>query len=152
MLPWPQRLYFWGVHGIFAEVIFTGIWEFVVSGKWSLMGVSSIWSFLVYGIGSFAVEQVREFLLSRKISLLMRCLIYVLCAYIWEFSCGLLLDMVAKRPWDYTDFDYDVMGLITLEYAPVWFVGGLCFEAIMAVMETVQPIPRWSKHVNCKED
>lgn len=152
MLPWPQRLYFWGVHGIFSEVIFTGIWEFVVSGKWSLMGFSSIWSFLVYGIGGFTTEWVRDLLISYKISLLMRCLVYVFCAYVWEFSWGLLLDTIDARPWDYTDFDYDVMGLITLEYAPAWFLGGLWFEAIMAAMETVQPIPRWSPQANVKDE
>ena len=30
------------------------------------------------------------------------------------------------------------MGLITLEYAPTWYVGGLVFEGILSVMETVQ--------------
>lgn len=150
MLPWAQRLYFWGVHGVFAEVVFTGIWEFVVSGNWRLKGVSSIWSFLVYGLGSFlGAESAYGLLTSYKVPLLVRCLVYVLCAYIWELGCGLILDVFHARPWDYTDFDYNIMGLITMEYAPVWFIAGFYFEAIMSIMKTVVPIPRWSRQ---KED
>ncbi len=145
MLPWPQRLYFWGVHGIFAEVVFTGLWEFVVTGNWRLMGVSSIWSFLVYGLGTFfGAEFLRQFLISHKIPLLLRCLIYVFSTYVWEFSCGVLLDCFGARPWDYTNFDYDVMGLITMEYAPVWFLGGLFFEGIISFIETLELIKKTS--------
>lgn len=147
MLPWPQRLYFWGVHGIFAEVIFTGIWEYLVSGSWRLMGVSSMWCFFIYGFGTLLAELVHRTLVSYKIPLLVRCLCYVLIAYVWEFSCGLILDAFGARPWDYSDFDYDFMGLITLEYAPVWFLAGLYYEFILATMKSVEPIPKWSpKH------
>ena len=139
MLPWPQRLYFWGVHGIFAEVVFTGLWEFVVTGNWRFMGVSSMWSFFVYGLGTFFVaEFLHKLLVSYKIPLLLRCLIYVLFAYAWEFLCGVILDCFGTRPWDYTDFDYDIMGLITMEYAPVWFLGGLVFEGAMSLMKALE--------------
>ena len=149
MLPWAQRLYFWGVHGIFAEVMFTGIWELVVSGNWRLMGVSSIWSFLNYGLGTFLMaEGGHNLLVSCRVPLLFRCMIYVIFTYIWEFSCGLVLDIFDARPWDYTDFDYDVMGLITMEYIPVWFFAGLYFEFIMSVMKNVAPIPRWNHKID----
>ncbi len=149
MLPWAQRLYFWGVHGVFSEVMFTAIWEFVVSGNWRLMGVSSIWSFWIYGLGTFLMAETGyNILISYKVSLLYRCFIYVICTYVWEFSCGLILDFIfGTRPWDYSDFDYDIMGLITMEYAPIWFLAGLYFEFIMSVMKTVGPIPQWSRKV-----
>lgn len=144
MQPWAHRLYFWGVHGIFAEVMFTAIWEFLVSGKWNLMGVSSIWSFWIYGLGSFLMAETGyNFMKSRKIPLLLRCCAYVIFTYIWEFSWGVVLEYFDARSWDYTPFDYDIMGLITLEYIPVWFMAGLYFEFIMSVMESVEPIPRW---------
>lgn len=145
MLPWPQRLYFWGVHGIFAEVMFTGIWEFVVTGRWRLMGVSSIWSFLVYGLGTFLVaEPVHNILVSYKVPLLVRCMIYVVFTYIWEFSCGVILDFFDARPWDYSEFTFNIMGLITMEYIPAWFFSSLCFEVIFALMKASGPIPRWT--------
>ena len=145
MLPWPYRFYFWAVHGVFAEVVFTALWEFVVSGNLRLMGVSSVWSFLVYGLGTFLMaEPVRSFLLWKRVPLLARCLCYVAFTYLWEFTCGIVLDHFQARPWDYSEFSYNVMGLITMEYIPVWFFGGLCFEGIMAAMEKVEPIPKWA--------
>jgi uncharacterized membrane protein len=144
MLPWAHRLYFWGVHGIFAEVIFTGLWEFVISGDWRLKGVSSIWSFLVYGLGTFLLaESGRGYLVSLKVPLLLRCCIYVVLTYVWEFSCGMLLDMFEARSWDYSQFTYNIKGLITMEYIPVWFFAGLYFEWIMSVWRTVERVPRW---------
>ena len=146
MLPWPLRLYFWGVHGLFSEVVFTALWEFVLTGNLRLIGVSSIWSFPIYGLGAFLVaENVYHFLSSRKVPLLARCLVYVLCIYAWEFSTGLLLDCLNARPWDYSDFDYDVMGLITMEYAPVWFLAGVYGEGIIHAMKSLEYIPKWKK-------
>ncbi len=144
MLPWIHRLYFWGVHGIFLEVVFTGIWEFVVSGNWRLMGVSSIWSFLMYGLGTFLIaESGHNLLVSLRVPLLMRCLCFVPLTFLWEFSCGLFFDLFEARSWDYSAFTYNIMGLITLEYTPVWFFVGLYCEMLIAFMKSVEPIPRW---------
>lgn len=144
MLPWAHRLYFWGVHGVFSEIMFTGLWEFVVSGNWRLMGVSSIWSFLVYGLGGMLMGECgRSFMLSFKIPLLLRCLCYVLLIFVWELSCGMFLDLFGARPWDYSQFSYNIKGLITMEYVPVWFFAGLYFEGLMSAMEMVEPVPRW---------
>ena len=146
MLPWPYRLYFWGVHGVFIEIVFTGTWEFVVTGKWQLMGISSIWSFFIYGFGTFFfAEYLYNYLLALKVPLLARGVAYVLMTYTWEFSCGLVLDYFNARSWDYTPFDYDVMGLITLEYAPLWFLAGMYYECIMKVMLSLEETPRWKK-------
>ena len=146
MLPKLMRLYFWGVHGIFMEIVFTSIWEFVVTGDWRLMGVTSLWSFLVYGLGTFlAAESLSDFLTSRGIPLLARCLVYVLFIYTWEFSCGLLLDCFNARSWDYSHFDYNVMGLITMEYAPFWFLGSMYCEMLYDIMKSLEHVPRWKK-------
>ena len=59
--------------------------------------MSSIWSFLVYGLGGMGAELIRKRLLRYKILLLVRCMVYVLCAYVWEFSCGLLLDALGAN-------------------------------------------------------
>ena len=148
MLPWSHRLYFWGVHGIFAEVVFTALWEFVVSGNWRFMGVSSIWSFLTYGLGTFLLaEWGHSFLVSLQVPLLLRCCFYVVCTYIWEFSCGVVLDLFDARPWDYSQFTFNVKGLITMEYIPAWFFAGLYFEWIISAMKTVEKIPKWREKV-----
>ena len=148
MLPWPYRFYFWGVHGVFAEVVFTAVWEFVVSGKLTLFGFSSIWSFLTYGCGTFFfAEPFRNYLVSRGVPLWLRCLLYVPMAYAGEFGFGTVLSYFNACPWDYTHFDYDVAGLITLEYAPLWLLAGASFEYIMSAMTSVEELPRWRKKV-----
>ncbi len=136
------RLFFWGIHGVFAEIVFTGLWEFfVVSHNWSLMGATSIWSFLVYGIGCLAAEILYHTFHSRRMPLLMRGAAYVIAIYAWELGCGLLLDCFGGRGWDYSSFSYNFMGIITLEYAPFWLFGGLYFELIMSVLLRIEVEP-----------
>lgn len=154
MIPWPQRLYFWGVHWIFAEVVLTSLWGFVETGSWRLMGVSSVWSFLVYGLGTLLVaEPGHNILVSYRVPLLarcmiyvvfMRCVIYVVFTYTWEFSCGLIVECLFD--WDKSEeFSSYIMGLIVMEYIPVWFLASLCFEGILALMKASGPIPRWTR-------
>lgn len=140
MLPWAYRLYFWGVHGIFTEVIFTSSLRFVESRNWRLDGGSSIWSFLVYGLGVMLVgEPAHNLMLSLGIPLLLRCLFYVVLAFAWEFTSGVFLDQfVGSRPWDYSHFRYNIKGLITMEYIPAWYIGGLYFEFLISNVERVE--------------
>ena len=51
--------------------------------------------------------------------------------YLWEFSAGLLLRQFGACPWDYSPFDFDFFGLITLEYAPAWFIGAVLTEQVL---------------------
>ena len=143
MLPLLYRFYFWGVHGVFVEVVFTALWQYVEGGSLSLSGQSSIWSFLTYGIGSLWTELLRELMLARVIPTWARCLLYVPLVFAWEFSCGALLRYFNACPWDYSDFDYDVMGLITLEYAPLWLVCAAYFEFLMSYLSVLEQKPLW---------
>ena len=36
------RLYIYGLHGFFTEILFTAGWEFIVSGNWKLPGNPNI--------------------------------------------------------------------------------------------------------------
>ena len=149
MLPWQQRLYFWGVHGVFAEVLFTAAWDLFASeeSSWSLIGQSSAWSFLTYGLGTFLLaEPIYRYLVSRCVPLPIRLIVYVLATYAWEFSSGAVLSQLGACPWDYSGFTFNYKGLITLEYAPFWAMAGACFELILSVMNSVETIPRWRHH------
>ena len=143
MLPWLYRLYFWGVHGVFCEVVFTAVWYYVVGGSLRLMGESSIWSFLTYGLGTFlGAESMRGFMRARRVPAWARCVLYVPAVYAWEFTSGAILRQFDACPWDYSEFDYDFMGLVTLEYAPLWLMGGVYFEVLMACMSSLQQSDR----------
>ena len=147
MLSTPARFYFWGVHGIFGEVLFTATWEYVVHRGLQLKGFSSLWSFLNYGLGTLLVEALHEFLVALKFPLIIRLVIYVLLLYLWEFTAGLLLLQFKACPWDYSQFDYNFMGLITLEYFPFWLIAASYFELIYLYMKQIGDMPLQRKPV-----
>lgn len=118
------HFYFWGVQGIFSEVVFTGVREMLRTGNWDLVGESSVWSFLQYGLIGIIAEVFRGALLSLRTPLLWRCFVYA-CVYVmlsWTFA-----------------HHQDKMALSVLELATVCFVHGLWFEAILYRMEIMRP-------------
>lgn len=147
MLPTPARFYFWGVHGMFGEVLFTAIWEYVVSRGLHLKGFSSLWSFFNYGLGTLLTEALHEFLVALNVPLIIRLFTYVLVLYVWEFTAGMILRQFEACPWDYSQFDYNFMGLITLEYAPFWLIAAVYFELIYYYMKQIGERPSWKKEI-----
>ncbi|XP_052827617.1 transmembrane protein 229B [Octopus bimaculoides] len=126
----PMRFYIYAIHGYFIEVMFTAAWEFVVNMNVKFPGNTSVWSLLIYGVAILVVEQI-HYRLQDTVPLLCRGLIYMLWTYLWEFSTGYILTRFDACPWDYDNFDWDIMGLVTLEYAPLWFFGGILTEKIL---------------------
>jgi len=147
MLPTFARLYFWGVHGMFGEVVFTAVWEYIVTGALHLKGFSSLWSFCNYGFGTLLAESLHEFLVALRMPFVIRLILYVLVAYSWEFTAGLILRQYDACPWDYTEFEYDFMGLITLEYAPAWLGAAVYFEWLYGYMKGVDERASWKKNL-----
>ena len=145
MLPWPQRLYFWGMHGIFAEVMYTAIREFMETGDKELKGVSTIWALLVYALGTIlVVEPVRETLVCFRVPLLARCIIYVVMmrlmiyvvfTFTWEYTCGAFVGCLFN--WEHSEeFAALITGMIAMEHIPMWILASLCFEGIYAIMKS----------------
>ncbi|XP_032870358.1 transmembrane protein 229B-like [Amblyraja radiata] len=125
-----SRWYLYAIHGYFCEVMFTAAWEFVVNFNWKFPGVTSVWALFIYGTSMMVVEQMYLSLKNRCPGLV-RCLIYTLWTYIWEFSTGFILRQFNACPWDYSQFDYDFMGLVTLEYAVPWFFASIIMEKLV---------------------
>ncbi|XP_043206676.1 transmembrane protein 229B-like [Amphibalanus amphitrite] len=130
LLSVPLRLYIYGLHGFFTEVIFTAIWDFVLKQDFRFHGCTSIWSLFIYATGVFVNE--RLFLRMRdSVPILVRGLVYVLWTYTWEYSTGRVLDFFGARPWDYTELQYNIHGLIALEFAPLWYCACLVSEQFL---------------------
>ncbi|KAE8587758.1 hypothetical protein XENTR_v10022096 [Xenopus tropicalis] len=125
-----SRWYLYAIHGYFCEVMFTAAWDFVVNYNWKFPGVTSVWALFIYGTSILIVEKMYLYL-KDKCNILIRCLIYTLWTYIWEFSTGLILRQFNACPWDYSQFDFDFMGLITLEYAIPWFCASFIMEQLV---------------------
>lgn len=125
-----SRWYLYAIHGYFCEVMFTAAWEFVVNRNWKFPGVTSVWALFIYGTCILIVEHMYLRLRGRCPTLL-RCVIYTLWTYTWEFGTGLLLRQFNACPWDYSQFQYNFMGLITAEYALPWFCASFIMERLV---------------------
>ena len=125
------RFYIYALHGYATEVMFTAAWEFVVNINWKFPGNSSVWSFFIYGICSIFIERLYLRLKEKGVPLLIRGLIYTAASYSFEFTTGFILRQFDACPWDYTPFDGDFMGLVTLEYLPLWYVANLLMDLIL---------------------
>ncbi|XP_048737975.1 transmembrane protein 229B-like [Ostrea edulis] len=121
------RFYVYAIHGYVTEIMFTALWEFVVNLNWKFPGNTSVWVLLIYGLSGLVVERM-YFQLRGRVPLLVRILLYTIWTYLWEFSTGFILKQFGACPWDYTPFHGDFMGIITLEYAPLWFLGNVIAE------------------------
>ncbi|XP_057290796.1 transmembrane protein 229B-like [Hydractinia symbiolongicarpus] len=130
-IPWYYRLYFYGIHGFFDEVVFTCLHNIYFEGfDAKLRGYSSIYAFFLYGLSSLVVEYIYLNYLKEKHNLIVRGFFYILWAFYWEFNAGLMLTWFSACPWDYSHKRFNVYGLITLDYAPVWCFCGFLQEIV----------------------
>ncbi|KAK7101514.1 transmembrane protein 229A-like [Littorina saxatilis] len=123
-LPAWARFYFYGMHGLLDEVVFTALFDLFLEpgGNSQLKGCSTLTSFFLYGSCTFLVEQLFVYCVRRGYSLIYRLPVYVLFVYIWELSWGLVLRQFGLCSWDYSHYPLNLLGLITLVYAPGWMV------------------------------
>ncbi|XP_075531539.1 transmembrane protein 229B-like [Dermacentor variabilis] len=129
-----SRLYLYALHGYFTEVTFTAVWDLLATGNPELRGFSSIWSLAVYSFCCMGLENISSFLQRRAIPLPVRALAHTCWIYVWEFTLGSVLRVMGTCPWDYKHFRYNISGIVTLEYAPLWFLCGILFELILLPM------------------
>ncbi|KAM4642643.1 transmembrane protein 229B-like [Discoglossus pictus] len=125
-----SRLYIYAIHGYVCEVLFTAACDFVDSRDWRFRGITSVWALFIYGAAMLGVERM-YLALRNRCGVLPRCLIYTLWVYLCELSSGCALKGFGACPWDYSHFRYNYQGLVTLEYAPFWFLGCILLEKFL---------------------
>ncbi|CAF0752784.1 unnamed protein product [Brachionus calyciflorus] len=128
-IPTWAKFYLYGLQGIFTEVVYTALYDTIADKNRKLIGVSSVWAFLIYAASHLVIEKMSAFLIKKNISILFRAFVYVLWTFVWEFSTGFILQMFNACPW-YYEFSYNFMGLVTLEYAPLWYIGSIFAEQV----------------------
>lgn len=109
------------------EIVWTGLHS-LLTGDPKLVGNTSIWMFPIYGMAALFTPICS--ILKGK-NFIIRGGIYAVCIFIAEFTTGALLRSFQLCPWDYSNAKYNIMGLIRLDYAPVWFIAGLIFEKLV---------------------
>lgn len=96
-----------------------------------VIGYTSVWSLAIYGISGMIMERIYAACKRSRVPLLLRGLCYLLWVYLWEFSTGFILKKFDACPWNYSEFSYNVQGLITFEYAPLWFFVSILMERVV---------------------
>ncbi|XP_071961352.1 transmembrane protein 229B-like [Antedon mediterranea] len=136
------RFIAYGVHGFLDEIVFTALWQLVFeSFDPRLIGYTSLYSFIIYGTGSFIIERIYLRLQEKDVACIVRVFIYTLIAYAVELSSGLVLRQFDACPWDYSDRSMNFMGLITLTYAPGWALLGYWQEVFSGFLLSLrQPV------------
>ena len=115
------------------EVFWTGLGS-LISGNLQLIGTTNMWMFLIYGLAIF-MEPIED--LIGVWPIVLRGGVYTLLIFTAEYLTGWFLQiLIGSCPWYYNDF-LNINGLITLKYAPVWFVVGLLFERVHCLLSRV---------------
>ena len=118
-----------GIFGIFAEVIFTGIKRGLFDRDWMLGGNSYLWMFPIYGASGLLIQLLHN--VFADYNFVFRGLLYAAYILVGEFITGSILKLLLGRcPWHYTA-KFAVKNVIRLDYAPVWFVFGLVIEKVL---------------------
>ena len=121
-----------GILGIFAEVLFTGVKQGLFKKNMLLEGTSYIWMFPIYGCAGVLVNFL--YTMFSGYTILFRGLLYAVYILVGEFITGSFLKALLGRcPWHYTT-RFAVKNVIRLDYLPVWFVFGLLIEKVLVVI------------------
>ncbi len=138
------------VLGIAYEVFWRGVRDAARGRNKTFFGASNLWMFPIFGALVFIIIFVQKYFAFQP--WFVRGLLYMLLIYGWEFLSGSLLGLFKIKAWDYSqDVDFchpgqcirvgskkrfDYKGLVCLEYAPVWFIGGLLAEWLYLFLES----------------
>ena len=122
-----------GITGMCLEVVWTSITGYSRKDR-RLIGNTSLWMFPIYGMAA-VIEQMNR-LINHK-STFARGSFYSAGIYIMEFVTGMMLKRRNCCPWDYSKSRFNIMGIIRLDYAPLWFLVGLIYEKILIKEEKI---------------
>lgn len=107
----------WGCCGLLVECFFTGI-NSVITGNNKATSTTYLWMFPIYSSAGFAFELIK---LHLHPPALVAVLLYTPLSYIFEFAYGwLLFKLLGECPWKYKDTRWSVLGLVRLDYWPLW--------------------------------
>ncbi len=127
------RFVAYGLLGWCAEVVFTGIHDFIRHRDPRLPSRTSIWMFPVYGLMAPLYEPLHDALRDRGVVL--RAAAYGAGFLAIEYTSGVLLRRVlGDAPWDYSYARRHVNGLIRPDYFPLWAGAGLAMERVHDVL------------------
>lgn len=126
-----RRFFLYGLTGWCAEVLFTGIHDYIRHRDPRLPARSSLWMFPIYGLARPLFEPLHRQLVRHRASTPTRAAAYGLGFLTVEYVTGRALRAaIGEAPWDYSQAAANVDGLIRLDYFPLWAAAGLALERL----------------------
>jgi uncharacterized membrane protein len=123
----------YGLIGWCAEVLFTGIHDFVRNHDRRLPSRSSIWMFPVYGLLAPLYEPLHDAVRDKPAPV--RATAYGFGFLAVEYATGQVFRaLLGEAPWDYSYAKRHVHGLIRPDYFPLWAAAGLALEPIHDIL------------------
>lgn len=117
--------------GLGLEVAFTAALDSWKKRDRFLMGYSSIWYLPLYAGIPWLLARIGPWIFALAWPL--RGLIYIVLCFALEFAGMLALRLLlgaSPSEESYHKARWNVLGLIRLDFAPVWFAAGLLFEMV----------------------
>jgi uncharacterized membrane protein len=123
----------YGLLGWCAEVVFTGIHDYVRYRDNRLPSRTSIWMFPVYGLLAPLYEPLHDAV--REMPAPVRATAYAVGLMGVEYSSGVVLRrLLGRAPWDYSAAKHHLKGLVRPDYAPIWAAFGLALEPVHDIL------------------
>ena len=122
-------LLFWGMFGLFCEIIFTALINLFAKKSYTLIGHTSLFMFPIYAIGLTYGFSLVQYIIPNDI---IRFLSYPLWIWVIEILVGYPLTKLGIRIWDYRYLSGKKhwKGIISFVHFPVWVFFGLLVELV----------------------
>jgi uncharacterized membrane protein len=135
------RFIVYGGLGWCSEIVWTAVRKRItgVARDWLLMGETSLWAFLLYGMVAFLFEPLHNGL--RAQFFVFRAGVYLVGFWLIEYIGGWLLwKITGKKPWDYARSPGGSLhGLIRWNFVFVWPLVGLALEPVSDFLVRLTP-------------
>lgn len=129
-----RRFVAYGLLGWCAEIVFTGITDFLRHRDPRLPSRTSLWMFPIYGLLQPLFEPAHD-AMRERVPAPARAAAYGVGFLGVEFVSGWLLRRaIGRAPWDYSGARWSVDGLVRLDYLPLWAAAGLGAERVHDVL------------------
>ena len=133
-----EKLLFYSALGMCIEVLFTALFDFILSPNTILRGYSYICMIFIWGPAFYAIEFYGKKLIAFRVGVIWRRILCIICSWIVEYACGWFLQYATGScPWDYSHATFHVHGLIRLDYFPCWALMASIVEYIYPYLDTI---------------
>lgn len=120
-----RRFLFYGIFGLFLEILWTGL-NSLVHGDMTLQAHSSLIMFFIYGMVVFLEPVFNIFI---RQTAFVRILTYSVFIFMTEYFSGIILSRFGVCPWHYAT-RFSINNVIRLDYIFIWMAAGYMYERL----------------------